>query len=191
MSILRTDIESAGNISLNTLLAGLSVTEALNSYAADSGSDLRCLIKWPNDIVTGGRKICGILTELISEGERNSMITGIGINTGQAAFPSELSDKGTSYFIETGVMPEREEIIKRILRMKTAGNRDTLDRYEKLMVNLGREVVLTSANGDFRDNPYIARGVTDQGDLIVEDRYGNRSTVTSGEVSVRGVLGYV
>lgn len=59
------------------------------------------------------------------------------------------------------------------------------------MVNLDKEVILTSMNGDFPDNPYIARGITGQGDLVVEDKYGRQSKVTSGEVSVRGVLGYI
>ena len=185
------------HISVNTLLAGLAVSESLNEYASETGAEISCLIKWPNDIVVGGRKICGILSEFITEGADGSLIIGIGINTGQQSFPEELADKGTSYYMETGAMPSREVIICKIieklarLREKGFAESGTLERYCELMVSLDKEVVLTSANGDFPDNPYIARGITEEGDLVVEDKYGRRSKVTSGEVSVRGVLGYI
>lgn len=201
MSYLISGIEiGSENISFNTLLAGLSVAESLREYAAADCVDLPCLIKWPNDIVVNGRKICGILTEFITEADTGSMIIGIGINTGQESFPEEIADKATSYLIETGTRPIREEIIKRIIGKyneihKNFEDPDMAkiipDRYAGMMVNLDKEVILTSANGDFPDNPYIARGITEQGDLIVEDRFGRRTKVTSGEVSVRGVLGYV
>lgn len=186
------------NISVNTLITGLAVAEALNEYAAETGNVLPCRIKWPNDIVVGGRKICGILCEFITEGTGGSLIIGIGINTGQQSFPGELADKGTSYYIETGSLPQREMIINKIIEKlaRTAPCRDlsagdAIKRYSDLMVNLDKEVILTSMNGDFPDNPYIARGITGQGDLVVEDKYGRQSKVTSGEVSVRGVLGYI
>ena len=66
-----------------------------------------------------------------------------------------------------------------------------MDRYHSLMVNKGKEVILSSANGDFYDNPYIATGIDEEGNLLVEDKSGTVHTVQSGEISVRGVLGYV
>lgn len=197
-------IKGFGNISLYTLITGLATAESLREYSSEKGTELPCLIKWPNDIVVRGRKICGILTEFISDSGIGSLIIGIGINTGQESFPDELSVKGTSYFLETGYRPEREKIIEKIIRKIMQADRASdlsgighlirpeidIDRYCSLMVNLNKEVVLTSSNGDFPDNPYIARGITEQGDLVVEDRYGKRLKVTSGEVSVRGVLGY-
>ena len=179
-----------------TLLAGLSVAEAVNEYA----ESLHAGIKWPNDVVVNGRKLCGILTELVSQADNNSLIVGIGINTGQDSFPPELSDKATSYFLETGAFPEREVLIRSVIEKlrdycisyRATGNlSNVMEKYNSLMISRDREVVLTSANGEFRDNPYISRGITETGDLIVEDRKGDRHTVTSGEVSVRGILGYV
>ena len=196
MSYLVSGIEKDGfrNISVNTLHAGLAAAEALNEYSAETGVDIKCLIKWPNDIVVNGRKICGILTEFITDGDVGSLIIGIGINTGQKSFPEELSDKATSYYLETGTFPEREAIIKKLItKYSEVHKKFTVPgtTYCSLMVNLNKEVILTSANGDFPDNPYIARGITEEGDLIVENKYGKRSCVKSGEVSVRGILGYV
>ena len=199
ITYLMAGIDTSEAASLNTLIAGLAVAEGLSEYSSDIGAELECRIKWPNDIVTNGRKICGILTELITEGSSVSMMIGIGINIGQKSFPEELSAKGTSYFIETGRLPSREDIINRIIRKYTgirkhisaSGTSDFVKRYSERMVNLDKEVILSSANGDFMDNPYIARGITEQGDLIVEDGTGRRKAVTSGEISVRGVLGYV
>jgi biotin-(acetyl-CoA carboxylase) ligase len=59
------------------------------------------------------------------------------------------------------------------------------------MVNREKEVILSSANGEFFDNPYIAKGIDEEGNLIVLDKTGKHHAVRSGEISVRGMLGYV
>ena len=196
MSLLITEVKNMSNISGITLLAGLSVAETLNEYMSSKSA----LIKWPNDLVINGKKVCGILTELVSSGDSGSLIIGIGINACGREFPEELKDKATSILLETGSVPDREKIVTdsvtRLTDMiKSYGETGSLefirDRYQNLMVNRDKEVVLSSQNGDFYDNPYIARGVDEEGNLIVEDKSGKKSTVRSGEISVRGILGYV
>ena len=196
MSLLDTEIEHLENISGITLLAGLAVTETINDYM---GTDSAC-IKWPNDVVINGRKVCGILTELVSSGDKGSVIVGIGINASISEFPDELRDKATSLLIEMGSTPDREKIASEVVRRltelssvyRTSGNLSFIqDRYQNLMVNREKEVILSSANGDFFDNPYIAKGIDEEGNLIVQDKAGELHAVRSGEISVRGVLGYV
>lgn len=196
MSLLDTDTENLVNIPGITLLAGLAVAEALNSLSGEECAR----IKWPNDVVINGKKVCGILTELISSGTESTVIIGIGINASMDEFPEELKDKATSVFLEIGQKPEREKIITGVVTKlteyisayKITGSLGfAMDRYHSLMVNKGKEVILSSANGDFYDNPYIATGIDEEGNLLVEDKSGTVHTVQSGEISVRGVLGYV
>ena len=196
MSLLDTEVKNLGNISGITLLAGLSVAETVNEYTNSE----QVLIKWPNDLVIHGKKICGILTELVSSGDSGSLIIGIGINACGREFPEELKDKATSILLETGSAPDREKIVTDSMARLTdlikvyneAGSLEFIrDRYQSLMVNRDKEIVLSSQNGDFYDNPYIARGIDEEGNLIVEDKNGKKSAVRSGEISVRGVLGYV
>ena len=123
------------NISQITLLAALAVTKAIINYSEKHGLITSPKIKWPNDIVLSGKKICGILTELVSlpykkslgeqaatnleseiskldtENYKNYVICGIGINVNTESFPDEISDKATSLFLETNKKWNREEII--------------------------------------------------------------------------------
>ena len=96
---------------LITFMAALAVGDALNE-AAGVETD----IKWPNDLLSGERKICGILAEAIETPSGRAVIVGIGINLTQSAFPSELTDVATSVSQVSGREPEREAIIAALLR---------------------------------------------------------------------------
>jgi BirA family biotin operon repressor/biotin-[acetyl-CoA-carboxylase] ligase len=72
-------------------------------------------IKWPNDLLSGERKICGILAEAIDTPNGRAVVLGIGINLTQAAFPSELANVATSVSEATGRPPEREAILAALL----------------------------------------------------------------------------
>ena len=86
-----------------SLVAALAVTEALWSAASVRGR-----IRWPNDVLAGGRKICGILPEAVCEaaGRVGHVILGVGINVNQTAFPGELADRATSLRLLTGRVQE-------------------------------------------------------------------------------------
>ncbi len=91
-----------------SLLAGLAAAEALEALC---GAKVR--IKWPNDLYLNGKKLAGILTELVSE--RQTAVVGVGINAAQTAFPPELRETATSLAGEGFVPPGRERLIREIL----------------------------------------------------------------------------
>lgn len=198
MSLLFRPSRQDLRLSSVTLLAALAIASALNSCPGNSEDAIG--IKWPNDVILHGKKLSGILTEMITEGTENYIISGIGINVNTASFPPELQDKATSLYLETGKTFHREPLAIRIIENLVSYEADfekdrNLERfvplYDSLLVSKDREVVLSAANLDFPDNPYIARGIDRDGALIVEDRHHRRTAISSGEISVRGVLGYV
>ena len=171
-----------------TLIAGLAVCRALKDYGA--------LIKWPNDVVIDGRKICGILTEMSAEIERVSyIICGIGINVNTEEFPDELKETAVSLYTVTGEKHSRAEIIKRVAeefeplydeylkyRLK-----NIIPEYKSACVNIGKRVSILYGE---KETPGTAVDITENGHLVVDTDEG-RVTISSGEVSVRGVYGYV
>lgn len=187
--LLKPDIlpESIASI---TLIVGISVCRVMREYGFDAG------IKWPNDVVVGGRKICGILNEMsIIENKVNYVVCGIGVNVNNARFDAELSDKATSMCIEKGVIYEREVILQDVLyefekcykRFIENGIHEFLQEYKLLCVTLNREVSIVS--GDSSEIAY-ATDITPEGGLVVEID-GKRREICSGEVSVRGIFGYI
>ena len=157
-------------------------------------------IKWTNDLVYGRKKLAGILTELglSSKGTVDYAVIGIGINCCQAEsdFPAELRDMAGSLHSVTGQSIDRAQVAAVLLdalyRMDqvllTERNR-IMDRYRKDCITLGREISLVKADGSVRHG--TALDVDEAGGLVVAFDDGSRDTVTSGEVSVRGMYGYV
>ena len=174
-------------VSQITLVAGMAVCKALGN-----GS----MIKWPNDIVVNSKKLCGILTEMSAEIERiNYVICGIGINVNTEEFPEELRDKATSLFIETGERHNRAEIIADIMNefemlykiFVEKGFGEIAAEYKEMCITLNRSVQVIYKNETVLGT---AVDVDNSGNLIVETENG-RITVSSGEVSVRGIYGYI
>src|SRR5271168_5396852 len=109
--LLRPQIAPADVLWLS-LAAGLAVREAVREVAAIE-ADLR----WPNDLLLGPKKFCGILTELSAEVTRvRHIVVGIGINVHQEHFPEELTRQATSLHIETGKHWPRQEILMALLK---------------------------------------------------------------------------
>jgi BirA family biotin operon repressor/biotin-[acetyl-CoA-carboxylase] ligase len=96
---------------LITFVAALAVGDALSEVAG-----VQTDIKWPNDLLSGERKICGILAEAIETPAGRAVVVGIGINLTQSAFPEELVEVATSVSEVTGQQPERETILAALLR---------------------------------------------------------------------------
>ena len=110
-SILLRPVIPPSDWPLLTFMAALAAGDAL--YEA---SEVQTDIKWPNDLLSGERKICGILAEAIETPSGRAVIVGIGINLTQAAFPAELSDVATSVSEVSDAQPERETILAALLR---------------------------------------------------------------------------
>jgi BirA family transcriptional regulator, biotin operon repressor / biotin---[acetyl-CoA-carboxylase] ligase len=189
--LLRPSAEAAQMAKL-TLFCGLCVAEALQQdLQVDVG------LKWPNDGVSrkDGRKLCGMLTEMIVEDQTAAaVIIGIGINVNTTVFPEEIRDTATSLVLASGRVFRRTEVLAAVLRRFAARFPDYqaadrwLDDYRAQLLTLGRPVlVIPSGQPSFAGT---AVALDDDGELVVDDESGIRHTVLSGEVSVRGLLGY-
>lgn len=168
--------------------------------AVEHSANLRPGIKWINDLVIGNQKLGGILTELGLEpgsGRVSYAVIGIGINCAQQAddFPPEIRQIATSLNMACGnpidPMLLAAHMIRALHRMDAGifiEKNTIMDAYRRNCVTLGKQVQLLQ-NGTVR--PCTAMDIDDDGALIVVFQDGHRETVNSGEVSVRGMYGYV
>lgn len=191
--ILRPDMEP-DKAPMLTLLTACAAVRAVERACRIRGS-----IKWPNDIVLNGKKICGILTEMnIKDRRTEFVIVGIGVNCNQMEFPEELRQKATSLKRECGKDIEREELACLLLE-ELEGLYEIFEReqslafikeeYEARLVNYRQRVCVLEPGGEWKGT---AQGITETGELIVKDgTTGEIKTVSSGEVSVRGIYGYI
>lgn len=190
--ILRPDILPS-SASMLTLVAALAVHDGIKETTG-----LDTVIKWPNDIVGDGRKLCGILTEMSAELEGiHYVVTGIGINANMTEFPEEAGEVASSLRILTGSPVRRSRLIASVMKayegyykkFRECGSLASLmDVYNEHMANLGREVKVLDPAGTYTGK---ALGIDEKGELIVEKADGKVIRVVSGEVSVRGIYGYV
>lgn len=167
--------------------------------AVEAAAGFRPGIKWTNDLVSGKRKLGGILTELIlnSRGIAEGCVIGIGINCSQqlSDFPPELQDMAASLAMITGSPVSRPALAAAMLdalhRMSgnlLSGKDEILSRYRRDCVTLGQEVSLI--RGEEVRHGY-ALDMDSSGALLVRLSTGEVEAVNSGEVSVRGMYGYV
>ncbi len=179
-------------LSLLTSCAGLAVCGAI---AACTGLSPR--IKWPNDIILEGKKVCGILTRLVSDGEDGSIgwaIIGIGINVAQERFPEELRDKAISVRMAGGTVLRAELAAELVRQLDSifdaggwqAGDPAILADLRRLSCTLGQKVVVSAPQGSRQGE---AVDIAPDGSLLVRFDSGVEA-ISSGEVSVRGLLGY-
>lgn len=181
------------NASMLTLVSALAVAKAINEVTG-----LEAQIKWPNDIVVNGKKICGILTEMSAQFDYiNHIVIGIGINVHNEAFPEEIAHMASSIMLESGGNRyRRAEIIEKILEyfekyyeiyLETEDLSALTREYNQILVNMNKSVRVLDPKDEFEGK---AMGITPRGELIV-DTWESRKLVSSGEVSVRGIYGYV
>ncbi len=181
------------NASMLTLVAALAVAKAIKEV---TGLDAQ--IKWPNDIVINGKKICGILTEMSAQFDYiNHIVIGIGINVHNEVFSEEIAHMASSLLRESqGKKFRRAEIIEKILEyfeeyyeiyLETEDLTALTGEYNKILVNMNKPVKVLDPKDEFEGK---AMGITAKGELIV-DTWESRKLVSSGEVSVRGIYGYV
>ena len=177
-----------------TAHAAVAVCEAISRACG-----VETEIKWTNDVILNGRKLCGILTEITLEGETglvDSVVIGIGVNVNYKPddFPEDLRAVAGSIFSETGVRADRArlaaELILALDRMNAAWEQNPrayLDAYRSRCSTAGKDVRVL--RGDEARSAY-AIGITDDFALRVRYEDGSEETLNSGEVSVRGLYGY-
>lgn len=166
--------------------------------AVEKATGLRPGIKWTNDMVVGSKKLGGILTELSlgKDGKVDHAIIGIGINCTQSAtdFPQEIASIATSLSLCTGQATNRAAVaaalIEALFEMSAQLHHRAalLERYRKNCITLGQEISLVRGEEVRHGN---ALDIDEQGALLVQFPDGHTEAVNSGEVSVRGMYGYV
>lgn len=176
-----------------TLIMAYSVAKALR---ACTGMEVK--IKWPNDIVLNGKKLVGILTEMSTEIDYiNHVVIGVGVNVNMASFSEEIAKTATSLRIETGENIKRGALIVEMMKhfeqnyemyLKTEDLSGIREAYNGLLVNCGKEVRILGAREPYQA---VALGINDSGELLVRKQDGSQEAVYAGEVSVRGLYGYV
>ena len=177
-----------------TCAAGVAMCDAVEKSVG-----FRPGIKWTNDLVYGKRKLGGILTELRlnPQGLVDYAIVGIGINCCQSPqdFPSEIREIAGSLSMVTGQMVDRIRVAAAELDALYAMSRDLLTRqeailaqYQKDCITIGQEISLVRGD-EVRHGK--ALDVDGEGALVVLFPDGHTEAVNSGEVSVRGMYGYV
>lgn len=189
--ILKPEI-NPNNASMLTLVAALAVSKAITKCTGRPAG-----IKWPNDIVMNGKKVCGILTEMSAQFDYvNHIVIGIGINVHNESFPEELSHMATSLYLESKEHFNRAALIEEILEqfegyyavyLKTEDLSGLVKEYDINLVNRNQQVKVLDPKEPFEGK---AMGITPRGELIV-DTWESRKLVYAGEVSVRGIYGYV
>ena len=180
-----------------SLVVGMAVRRALVALAGARAEEA-VRIKWPNDVVVNGKKICGILTEMSAEMTGiHYLVIGTGINTNVEEFPEEIQSVATSLIKELGEKVNRAELIAACLKYFeeyyekyiAAGNLAPLkEDYEALLLNRNNKVRVLEPNHEYTG---LSLGINEDGELLVEKEDGTVMAVYAGEVSVRGVYGYV
>lgn len=194
--LLKPEIDPA-NAPMLTLVKALATAKGIAQVTG-----LETGIKWPNDIVLNGKKVVGILTEMSAQVDYvNHIVVGTGINVHQTEFPPEIVQTATSLDLElqqagknmqisrarllTAILEEFEHYYE--IYLKTQDLSALVEEYNAMLVNCNRKVRVLDPLGEFEGQ---ALGIDDRGELLVE-REGEIIKISSGEVSVRGIYGYV
>lgn len=169
-----------------TLLAAVAVVRACRARGLDVG------IKWPNDVLAGGKKLVGILTEMSAEMERIHYIvigTGINVNIEAAEFAPEIRETATSLSLLAGHPLDRRQLLADILQemetlsldVQAQGFAPVLDEWRRLSLTLGQEVRVIGVNETFTGR---AVDIDADGALLVDTEAGRRRVIAA-DVSIR------
>lgn len=190
--LLRPQI-SPDKASMLTLVMAHAVAVAIREYTG-----LEAQIKWPNDIVVADKKVCGILCEMKLAGtDLDYCVAGVGVNVGKQEFAEDIQDKATSLEEQLGSTLDREGLLLAIVDRFEKGYERFLgyedlsflrEEYNEWLVNQNRQVRVLEPQGEYEG---VAKGITATGELLVECTDGRIQKVYAGEVSVRGLYGYV
>ena len=175
---------ASANIALLSLLAAVAVAETLAQYNV---AELD--IKWPNDVLIGERKVCGILVEGASSGAQAlRVIVGIGVNLNQEQFPPEISATATSLALHLGQAVEAADFRDRLLvrlahwysRWQQDEGRSVLERWQQFSSYAQGQIVAVSL--DDEQVIGMTAGLTKDGALLLQLEDGTIRTLLVGEV---------
>ena len=192
MSIILRPETVPGDTAQLTLLIGMVICNTLKkNYSVEAN------IKWPNDIILNGKKIGGILLESKIESNKvKFVVLGIGMNVNNEIFSDELKQKASSLRLETDRKFDISELVAIFLdefqilynNFLQKGFQAFVEEYNALCINVSRQIKFTQNNEEFTGT---CLRVSETGDLVVEQETGEIMYVNSGEVSIRGMEGYI
>jgi BirA family biotin operon repressor/biotin-[acetyl-CoA-carboxylase] ligase len=177
--------KGAESLNLLPLLVAVAVAEAIREVA---GREPEC--KWPNDLLLGGKKVCGILLEGVLRDERlDFVVVGIGINVNQENFPPEIAESATSLRLACGRVFNREELLRSVLqrfeRLYRAGRDDQFSSVPDLWSShtqmLGKPLEIRSHDSMFAGT---ALRIAPDGGLVIASGTGEQ-TLYAGDVTIR------
>ncbi len=186
--LLKPRIESK-KLPVITLVAGLAVCKVLKKRG------LNAQIKWPNDVVINKKKVCGILSEFVWEKDEPCVILGLGINVNIKDFPNELEVVATSVYMESGKAMDKAELLGEILKefeeeyefFLKQGFLLLMEEYKKNCASIGKMVKVILPDIEYEA---FCEDINSDGELVVK-RGEEKIILNSGEVSVRGIYGYI
>ncbi|MFC1963766.1 biotin--[acetyl-CoA-carboxylase] ligase [Chloroflexota bacterium] len=172
-----------------TMLAALAVYHAIAWVTG-----LQPALKWPNDVLANGKKVCGILLESnIFEGKVSYAIIGIGLNVNvEISSFSEIPDTATSLSAEMGREMSRIDIIMSLLEhferlyLKLPDGDDIFQEWQRRLTTLGQKVKVTSGGSTLTG---IAESVARDGSLLLRQADGSTTRIVAGDVTLRGFSG--
>jgi len=165
-----------------TILAAVAVAETL------LGQGFPCYIKWPNDVMSQGKKLCGILCEMrCSMESMDWLIVGLGLNINDRAFPSELEGIATSLRQISGREQNRASLAAALLRkleenyllLLKEGFAPIREKWRKLAAGLGRAVQINTVQGALCG---VAVDIDEEGFLLLQAEDGSLRQITSGDL---------
>jgi len=173
-----------------TLCTAMAMQRAVNALMP-----VDCRIKWPNDLVLGKKKLCGVLLEVSADASGlHHVIIGTGLNVYSGAYPPELAHQATA-MCEHGAPPARAALLARYLKelemlvaeLEQRGFDALADEYTRASCTLGQRVRVSGG----MELTGTAEAIDCDGALLVREDDGALTRVLAGDVSVRGVMGYV
>lgn len=175
------------NTSFKNAVTATTAASVAVCMAIENLTDKKPVIKWVNDVYLNNRKICGILTEAITnfeDGTVESVIIGIGINLKENAFPRELRD--IVGFLDADINKNLlvSTVIDKLVEINTGDYKTFIDYYRTHSMVIGQKIKIIKG---YEQIPAVAVSIDEQGGLEVQLENGERTVLRSGEISIRKI----
>ena len=178
--VLRPRVEPA-RLAPISLVVGAAVARVVERRAGEGAG---VTVKWPNDVLAGGRKIAGVLVEGQLRGDRvSSIVAGVGLNVRTRSFPDELAERATSLALLGCADLDRSLLVaERLVEIAAAGRAVDRDGLASVRPELSRRDALAGRRVIAGELAGVASGIDEDGRLLVRDGSGIDHAVVAGEV---------